>query len=76
MTEYDRFLDLQKQGFMRMAHGEYKPRRVAAPKPVMACAACLDWHRQGAHVRPIAERREIMAARKAGTLLDWIEARS
>lgn len=48
-----RFLDLQKQGFMRMVNAtERKARKTKTPKPlppIVSCPKCRDWHRQGKH---------------------------
>lgn len=59
MNAIDRFNDLQRQGFM-------KPRKAPkAPKverPIVACAACLNWHRQGKHTADAATRKANMAA--------------
>ncbi len=48
-----RYLDLQKQGFMRMVNAlERKPHAVRKPKPlppIVSCPKCHDWHRKGTH---------------------------
>lgn len=52
-----RFLDLQKQGFMK----PLKAKRVAKERPIVACQACMDWHRQGKHSKSKAERAALKA---------------
>ena len=52
----DRYLDLLKQGFMK----PLKVRRlqvVATPKPFVSCVGCMDWHREGKHVKDAATRK-------------------
>lgn len=59
----EQLADLHRQGFM-------KPRRVRAPKPerpIIACAACLNWHREGKHTASVAERRENLRRAKEST---------
>lgn len=54
----DRFNDLQRQGFMKLG------RKVKAAKPllpIVACDACLNWHRKGKHTATLAQRRENLA---------------
>jgi hypothetical protein len=40
-----RFMDLQKQGFMRPV----KVRKKKEQKPSIACDDCLNWHTKGRH---------------------------
>jgi hypothetical protein len=59
-----RFVDLQKQGFMR----GIKPRRTAKPKPVpptVACDGCMNWHPEGRHTANAAQRKINLAKMKA-----------
>lgn len=57
----DRYLDLLKQGFM-------KPKKASKPKkaerPIVACDACHDWHRQGKHTAPLEVRKQNLRAIK------------
>jgi hypothetical protein len=56
----DRLADLMRQGFM-------KPIRSRKPKkerPIVACAACLNWHREGKHTATAAQRRENLKGAK------------
>jgi hypothetical protein len=57
-----RFADLQKQGFMRPRKAARKPKVEA---PIVACSACLNWHREGKHTADAATRRANLAAEKA-----------
>lgn len=45
----DRYVDLLKQGFMKI--GRKPPRRPKKPKPIVTCDKCRDWHRQGKHTK-------------------------
>jgi hypothetical protein len=55
----ERLADLMKQGI-------WKPRRFKKPakaeKPMVACARCQDWHREGKHhPKKILEERKLKA---------------
>jgi hypothetical protein len=50
--EADRYCDLMRQGFMKPA----KVSRVKVERPIVACADCLNWHRQGTHTADKATR--------------------
>jgi hypothetical protein len=43
----DRYLDLLKQGFMKRPK---EPKRKAAPKELVSCNKCQNWHYRGKHV--------------------------
>ncbi len=50
----DRYLDLLKQGFMK----PLKVRRSQpTPKPIVSCIGCMDWHREGKHIKDTATRK-------------------
>lgn len=61
MRDIARFLDLQKQGFMRSP----KAKRLVTSKPMVECHECLNWHTEGKHTAPIEVRRQRRAERKA-----------
>lgn len=58
----DRFNDLNRQGFMRRVYE--KPRKSKEPSPIVACDACLNWHRKGKHTATAAERKANLASRR------------
>lgn len=53
---YSRFLDLQKQGFMRMVNNLPKPKKIKTPLVMVACNACKDWHYKNKHTISKEER--------------------
>lgn len=42
-----RFIDLQRRGFMR----PYRAPKLKAPRVIVACKQCQDWHPKGKHSR-------------------------
>ena len=66
-SEYDRFNDLQRQGFMKPR----KSRKVRVKGPTVACNACQNWHEKGKHTKKLttAEKRRAVQ-RLVGAPLD------
>lgn len=70
LTDVGRYCDLMKQGFMKPLP---KPRLrkdgkpVGTPKPIVACRACENWHREGQHtlLDPAARRANVKKYREA-----------
>ena len=62
MSEWERFADLQKQGFMKPRKEARKPK---VEKPTVACERCMDWHREGKHTRKANEIRAHVAVAEA-----------
>ena len=56
-----RLADLNRQGFMRGR----KTRTPKEPPPIVACDACMNWHRKGKHTATHEERAANIAAEKA-----------
>lgn len=46
MNEWERFADLQRQGFMKPRKAPRKPK---APRLMVSCNGCLNWHYEGKH---------------------------
>lgn len=54
----DRFNDLNRQGFMKPLKAARKPKELP---PMVACDACMNWHRQGKHTAAPSERKANLA---------------
>jgi hypothetical protein len=63
-NQYDRFLDLQKQGFMRAVSKINKPKKEKKPLVMVACDFCCDWHYKGKHTASKEQRQANVAERK------------
>lgn len=53
MTRIDRFLDIQKQGFMKPA----KTRKPKKEPPTVRCTDCQNWHQENKHTASPEVRR-------------------
>jgi hypothetical protein len=56
----DRLCDLMKQGLATFTAPKLRTPKVE--RPIVACPACQDWHREGKHVRTVAERKALAKA--------------
>lgn len=62
MKPIDRFLDIQRQGFIK----SWASKIPKALGPIVACQDCLNWHREGKHTASPSERRLRRAKAKGG----------
>jgi hypothetical protein len=58
LSEMAMFNDLNRQGFMRNVYAKPKRKRTQKPlPPTVSCDACMNWHPQGRHTAPAAQRK-------------------